>query len=312
MRKLKILLVVASLALCLTGCGETAPLAQDYLSGEPISESASLDAGKKTPDPSGGSASTIETPAPAETKAPGFGEETRQSLACFLKTALLPVGNTMYVWGGGWNEEDTGAGPEACRIGVSPTWKAFADKQTSDYDHHKVRYQIHDGLDCSGYVGWLAYNIFETEDGHEGYVFKSTDVAKTFSSYGWGDFIAKKDVKDWKPGDVASMEGHVWISLGTCKDGSVLLVHASPPGVRLCGTQPETYSGLSEAAILAREYMSEYYPDWYERFPNFIASDTYLTSSSQLRWNEETFPDANAVRELSPEELLSLLFGETN
>ena len=27
----------------------------------------------------------------------------------FLATSLEPVGNTLYIWGGGWNEEDTGA-----------------------------------------------------------------------------------------------------------------------------------------------------------------------------------------------------------
>lgn len=315
MKKLKIVFMAVSLGLCLSGCLETAPKtpssSQEILTGEPITATVSPGASELSSPGSEATGDETQSPAPAETKTPAFGEETQQSLACFLKTATLPLGNTMYVWGGGWNEEDTGAGVEACTIGVSPNWKAFADQQTKDYDHKKVRYQIHDGLDCSGFVGWVAYNVFETENGKEGYVFKSTDVAKTFASYGWGDFLPAKEVKDWKPGDVASMEGHVWISLGTCSDGSVLLLHASPPGVRLCGTQPDISSAVSEAAGLARKYMSEYYPEWYERFPEFISSDTYLTSSSQLRWNKATFPDAETVQGLSPEELLSLLFGET-
>ena len=40
-------------------------------------------------------------------------ELPRYSLYHFLKTALQPVGRTVYIWGGGWNEEDTAAGVEA-------------------------------------------------------------------------------------------------------------------------------------------------------------------------------------------------------
>ena len=36
-------------------------------------------------------------------------EKTLENL---LKTALLPIGKTMYIYGGGWNEKDTGAGIE--------------------------------------------------------------------------------------------------------------------------------------------------------------------------------------------------------
>lgn len=56
----------------------------------------------------------------------------KYSLDRLLKNAMLPIGQTMYIWGGGWNEEDTGAGVEAVSIGVSPRWKEFADKQSGD------------------------------------------------------------------------------------------------------------------------------------------------------------------------------------
>ena len=230
------------------------------------------------------------------------------SLEAFLRNALLPVGETAYIWGGGWNEEDTAAGPEACSIGVSPNWKVFADRITSDYDTKKTRYQIHDGLDCSGYVGWVVYNTFETEDGKEGYVYSSTKMAETYASFGWGDYLPARSVQDWRPGDIASMNGHVWISLGTCEDGSVLLVHSSPPGVRLCGTAAS--KGTSEAVKLATEYMKTYYPDWYSRFPDCESKKTYLEGTSQMRWNEETFPDCKELQAMSPEELLKLLYSE--
>ena len=55
--------------------------------------------------------------------------ETKSTLKKLLQTALQPVGSTLYVWGGGWNEADTGAGEEAVTIGVSPRWKSFFEKQ---------------------------------------------------------------------------------------------------------------------------------------------------------------------------------------
>lgn len=242
---------------------------------------------------------------------PSPGVKTLRNLLC---TSLLPLGNTMYVWGGGWNEADTGAGTNAVSIGVSPRWKTFAGLQTEAYDYRKTRYQIHDGLDCSGYVGWVVYNTMETEDGGEGYVFKSTDTAELYAEKGWGDFSPASQVKDWLAGDIMSMKGHVWICLGTCEDGSVLLVHSSPPGVRLCGTplpgETSKNGSPSQAVSLAEEYMSAHYPEWFQRFPDCRAKASYLQDSGQMRWNPETFPDADEIRALTPGELLETLFSE--
>ena len=232
-------------------------------------------------------------------------EENLPSMKKLLTIALLPLGETAYIWGGGWNEEDDGAGIEARTLGVSPSWKTFADAITSEYDHSKFRYQIHDGLDCSGYVGWLVYNVFETENEKEGYVYGSTDIAKTYASLGFGEYRPAKEVTEWKPGDVASMSGHVWICLGSCQDGSVLLIHSSPPGVRICGTlkgKKET-----DASRLAAEIMRQNYPAWYDRFPDCTAKQEYL-KASQMRWNEETFPDAARFQAMSAEEIAAWLF----
>ena len=58
-----------------------------------------------------------------------------KTLQEFLKIAMEPVGQTMYVWGGGWNEEDTGAGIEATTLGLSSQWKIFFEQQSSNYDY---------------------------------------------------------------------------------------------------------------------------------------------------------------------------------
>jgi cell wall-associated NlpC family hydrolase len=304
-KRLRLFAGYACLAGCilLAGCGQTEPAAADLLevvSIESKTTDPTTEEGAVSGEPSSENAKESETIDQEEPTVP--------SLEAFLRNALLPVGETAYIWGGGWNEEDTAAGPEACSIGVSPNWKVFADGITSDYDTKKTRYQIHDGLDCSGYVGWVVYNTFETEDGKEGYVYSSTKTAETYASFGWGDFLPAKSVQDWRPGDIASMNGHVWISLGTCEDGSVLLVHSSPPGVRLCGTAAS--KGTSEAVKLATEYMKTYYPDWYSRFPDCESKKTYLEGASQMRWNEETFPDCKELQAMSPEELLKLLYSE--
>ena len=199
-----------------------------------------------------------------------------RTISNLLVTALQPVGSTMYVWGGGWNEEDSGAGEETKRIGMSPRWNWFADKQDASYDFKKTRYQIHDGLDCSGYVGWVIYNVFEEYSGRAGYVMPASYMVWEFAGMGWGRYTPAEAVLDWKAGDIMGAKGHVWISLGMCEDGSVVLLHASPPGVSLCGTMSQVVEkpgnvgqskdaqqpgGKSQAVLLAEKYMSKYYPE---------------------------------------------------
>lgn len=296
----------------MAGCGQTSevPVSRLDAIGTDIADSSSMEKSSPINDITSSiqeqtGMSTVQSDASKDKAFPTPGLHTLEN---FIATALTPVGTTMYVWGGGWNEEDTGAGVEARSIGPSDRWREFAEDQTSDYDHQKTRYQIHDGLDCSGYVGWVIYNTMETEDGKEGYVMKSTDTASTFASYGWGDFLPSDSVTDWLPGDIASMKGHVWISLGTCQDGSVLLVHSSPPGVRICGTSP--VGQTSQAVELAKQFMSSNYPEWYARYPECSVSNDYLKKSGQMRWNTATFPDAKELRDLSPKALLERFLSE--
>ena len=231
----------------------------------------------------------------------------QETLQKFLTLALQPVGQTMYVWGGGWNEEDTEAGQEARTIGISSAWKVFFEQQTPDYDYQTTLYQIHDGLDCSGYVGWTIYNLMESTSGNPGYVMKSGEMASTYASYGWGSFTPYSEVKDYKPGDIFSNEEHVYISLGTCKDGSVLLVHASPPGVRICGTiLPDGETSM--AVELATSIMSAHYPEWFEKYPSCDVDFSYLTDYDQFQWNADTLLDAHSIQKLSAEEVVDLLW----
>lgn len=230
-----------------------------------------------------------------------------KTIANLLMTAKQPIGQTMYIWGGGWNEEDTGAGVEAVHIGVSSTWSEFAAAQDAGYDYKNTRYQIHNGLDCSGYLGWIVYNVFQQVDGETGYVMKATTMAKTFAEYGWGTYTPAGKVTDWEPGDVMSMKGHVWLSLGMCEDGSVVLMHASPPGVRICGTNLADGS-KSQAVAVAESYMQTYYPDWYAKYPDCAETISYLSDSSQMRWNAQTLSDAEELQNMGAVQILEFLY----
>jgi len=242
-----------------------------------------------------------------------FSHNTRRkssTMEHFLCKALEPVGTTMYIWGGGWDSEDDSAGATSTRIGLSPIWEKYASAQDENYDFKEHKWERENGLDCSGYVGWVLYNTFETEDGQSGYVMSSSDMAETYADWRFGKKI--KRPKEFLPGDIVSMEGHVWISLGTCADGSVLLVHSSPPGVMVCGTQVPSENGIltdekSSAIRLAEEYMSTYYPDWYKRYPNCSKPSAYLENVILMRWNEKTLSDAKFFQNLSAEEVVEYL-----
>ena len=207
----------------------------------------------------------------------------RSTLKKLLQTALQPVGQTLYVWGGAWNEEDTGAGVEAVTLGVSPQWKKFYDQNDSSYDYNQTRYQIHNGLDCSGYVGWTVYNTFNTSNGNEGFVTESEETAN-FAGKGWGIYAPAGSFSDYRAGDILSSSTHVYIALGQCKDSSLVLLHSSPPGVVICGTCTRDGKYNSEAAELARKYMQKYYPDWYSRYGSVTKGYSYLNSFSRMRW----------------------------
>lgn len=235
------------------------------------------------------------------------------TLKTFLKTALEPVGSTMYVWGGGWNREDTGAGREACTIGVSPQWKKFFELQNEDYNYRDTRYQISNGLDCSGYVGWCIYNILNTEDGKSGYVMSAGKMAFDFASRGWGAYRTKEQVADYRAGDIMSSGSHVWIAVGQCTDGSAVLLHSSPPGVQLCGTPSQDGTEDSEAVTLAASYMKEYYPDWYAKYPVCSRGRNYLTDYAQMRWDASgsaVMTDPDGYLNMTAEQILQDLFSE--
>ena len=230
------------------------------------------------------------------------------SLAKLLLLAREPLCNTMYVWGGGWNEEDTAAGAEARTLGVSPAWASFAAMQDASYDYRNTRFQIHNGLDCSGFLGWLIYNLFETESGREGYVFPACRVAHELSMRGCGTFTPAGQVTDWQAGDILSSPDHVWLSLGMCEDKSVVMLHATPPGVILSGTKSPNGNNESMAEELAAKYMKNHFPEWYKRFPKHSREYRCLLESGRMRWGETVLTDEGGLRNMCAKDVLTWMF----
>ncbi|MEY8543324.1 hypothetical protein [Dubosiella newyorkensis] len=229
-------------------------------------------------------------------------------LSSFLKTSLSPVGKVMYIWGGGWNEEDTGAGVEATRLGLAPAWVEFTSQQDSSYDYEDHLYEIHNGLDCSGFVGWVLYNTFEHEDGKDGYVALSGELPSDLAQKGWGKLIPAAKIDSYEPGDILGNEGHIYIVLGEMEDGSVLLVHSSPPGVQISGTPTPNGDLSSQAILLANSIMSERYTAWSEKYPNHTVDLSYLQGYDQFRWDPSILTDVHGLKKMPTDSRMDYLF----
>lgn len=202
------------------------------------------------------------------------------------ETALLPAGRTLYVWGGGWNASDTGAGADGMRIGISPEWEAFFCGQDETYDYTRHRYERGKGLDCSGYMGWLLYNVLSGYGFPDDYVRKAGEQGKLLAKKGFGSWKEPADVTDWQPGDIMSSvsQGHVFLVLEKCRDESLLICHSSPPGVQVNGTVCPDGRRRNTAVQKAEVCMRQIAPEWCRRYHRFWKDKSYLTEYGQFRW----------------------------
>lgn len=281
---------------------------------------------------------------------PVQGVPGERTLKNFLATAFMPVGTTLYVYGGGWDWQDAGSAIQTRTIGVSEDWVRFfrvqdenytfrdkdgneelKDPANSYYPYGGYNEYYYAGLDCSGYVGWTLYNVMNTENGLDGCVMGSTKTAKKLADNGWGewtqDFARPVDYagSDFHPGDVFSISGHVWMCVGTCDDGSLLILHSTAADSRT--GQPGGGPELSaigedescEAYQLADRYMSEYFPEWYERYPVALKEYEQYTSvenenAGKFSWNltgeNGGLSDPDHYSDMTPKEILEDLFGE--
>lgn len=245
------------------------------------------------------------------------------TIKAFLQNAVKPLGSTLYVWGGGWGSTALGGHISSRTIGVYPRWKEYFDSQTSRYSYTSTLYRSELGLDCSGYVGWCLYNTLNTQSGNNGYVELAQHMARDFAAKGWGKYIRRSQVKNWKPGDIMSSDcrdcGHVWISLGTCEDGSVVILHSTggnSGGVQLSGTPTPSGKSNSKAANLAMKYMRKYCPEWSRRYSksykSHLKGSSYLSHYCQMRWDvsgRTILTDPERYQQKTPKQVLRDILG---
>ena len=275
-----------------------------------------------------------------EYKAPVSGTPGEKTLKNFLSTALTPVGTSLYVYGGSWDWQDVNSSNQSMTIGLSQSWIDFFQSQDANYTYkynadHSESYYPHEqwnqyyyaGIDCSAFVGWSVYNVMNTENStvadSNGYVMSATKQAKNFAqTQGWGTWEQKAPFKpeDFKTGDIFSMNGHVWICLGKCEDGSLVILHSTPSdsingqgggGVQINGVGD---SENCQAVKLAEKYMSQYYPQWWERYHKVYKSfDSYTKYSGKdagkFSWDlKNTLADPDGYANKKADEILADLF----
>ena len=283
--------------------------------------------------------------------APVSGTPGEKTLKNFLATALEPVGTGLYVYGGTWDWQDDVSSNQSTTIGLSQSWIDFFQSQNADYTykskdgdeankdaaHSYYPYgswnqYYYAGIDCSAYVAWAAYNVVNTESGNEGYVMGSTGMAKNFANTrGWGTWTQSFSAPvshtetDFHVGDIFSMNGHVWICLGTCDDGSIVFMHSTPSdsksgqpggGVQISAMNPKDTGTNCEAYRLASQYMTTYYPAWSARYDAVLKSYSGYTTftgsnAGKFTWSLDgsgLLTDPEGYASMTPAQILADLF----
>ncbi|HIZ21962.1 MAG TPA: N-acetylmuramoyl-L-alanine amidase family protein [Candidatus Blautia faecigallinarum] len=221
----------------------------------------------------------------------------------YLAGALQPIGKVLYVWGGGRDK--------ATIKGVSSVWKDWYASQDSSYNYREHS-NIAKGLDCSGYVGWAAYQVMHQKAGvGSGYMVTSGEIGSAYTSLGWGNIITLQKLvgSNYKlmPGDVGYNPGHTFIVLGQCPDKSAVILHCTPnAGCQIAGTTTPSGSSSSQAVALAQKYMSRY--PGFSKYDYRTCCGDYLRQGNFLRWNSSTLSDPDGYRDMTAEEILADLF----
>ena len=227
----------------------------------------------------------------------------------YLAGALKPVGQALYIWGGGWYDSTL--------KGVKSNWQKFYLGQSSSYNYNNYRDLSETnrakGLDCSGFVGWAAYQVMQTRSNvGYGYTVVSGEIGSYYkNTLKWGTYVNQNYLskRKWKlyPGDIGYDDGHTWIVLGQCPDKSAVIVHSTPnAGVQIAGTSTPEGKSDSQAVALARKYMTRY--AGYKKFEYRPACGNFVRRGNYMRWNS-TLSDPDGFKSKTADQILQILFG---
>ena len=226
----------------------------------------------------------------------------------YLLNALQPCGRVLYIWGGGWNQGNI--------KGVPSSWTDWYNSQGSSFNYNNYRdlsaANRAKGLDCSGFVGWAAYQIMQSSSyAGYGYTVVSGSVGGSYIGRGWGSILTQSQLaaSGYKmyPGDIGYDANHVWIIVGQCKDKSCVVLHSTPQaGVQLSGTPTPSGNYDSRAVQVCERYM-RLYPG-FSRFPYRTSCGNFITRSNYFRWNRSTLADPDGFMNMNAEQVLSNLY----
>ena len=252
--------------------------------------------------------STLQTSTSTSTSNTTQQSDGRKTIKNYLLGALQPVGQALYVWGGGWTD--------STRKGVSPRWKEWYDSNNNSYDFNNYRdltvANRVKGLDCSGFVGWASYQVMHTTSGvGYGYTVVSGEIGASYKAMGWGTIVTQAMLagNNYRlvAGDIGYNDGHTWIVIGQCSDKSVVVLHSTPQaGCQLSGTPTPDGDYYSEAFELAEEYMSRY--RGYYKYNYRPSCGNYIRNGNYLRWNTATLADPDGYRNMTANQILADLF----
>ena len=249
----------------------------------------------------------------------------------------------LYVYGGGWNRQDTGSGNTAMHIDLPQSWIDFFDRQNACYTYRNDSNPAHSyyptggwnqygyaGLDCSGYLGWTLYNTLHTESASvsdcDGYVAPAAEFAHTLAQRAWGTLSRQdcgnglQEPSSFRPGDIFSMDGHVWLCIGPCRDGSIVIAHSTPSpsktdckggGVQLSALNPASDADKDCQAYRLAERFMQRYSRWSARYQaQLLPYSVYGKLSDNphaglFQWND-FLSDKEGVRGQFAEEILQI------
>ena len=257
------------------------------------------------------------------------GRRTLKNLLC---AALQPVGTTLYVYGGGWNWQDDGQCRQAMAQDIPAGWQTFFREMGPNYCYRResggpdwyprgnYNPYYYAGADCSGYLGWVLQQVL----GPGNFVSPATGMARRLAErWRLGDWSRPEgEKKCFRPGDIVSIRGHVWLCLGGCEDGSQVILHSTPSPSRTgCPGGGVQLSGLGDGPecqgfALARRYMETWYPEWSRRYRAVRKPFGAYTDWSggedcgRFRWDLDGpgLTDPERIRDLGAEEILQSLY----
>lgn len=267
----------------------------------------------------------------------------KRTLKNLIATALSPIGTVLYVFGGGWNFQIDGGSAQSRTIGISDWWVKFYNENAKDYefrdslDRANTTFPFggwseyhYAGLDCSAYMGWVLYNtLYKTSLDKPGFVMNSTKMAKSLAAdYEFGKWTHKNASKlEFRTGDIVSIAGHIYLVLGICKDGSVIIVHSSPQenergfeggGVMMSPLNPRDLENEDcDAFRLVDKYMKKFYP-WWDYKTIMRSKEDYITfpkdkpTTGIFHWKlgkGATLSDPENYANKSADEILRDLYG---